>query len=196
MTTPGGSETPEPPRRSRSDGDLPITGPPLANRPPRTDPFPLELIASSGDGVVAFDRELRHTAWNPRMEELTGVSPDTALGRGLIEVFPPPRHAEITSLLERALAGETVTSDDFVWSTPDTFVERWLSAVFAPHRDSSGAIRGVVGVVRDVTARRVVAEASAPVMPHFRRLVEQAVVGMYVITDLSYRYATPRLAVT
>ena len=193
MTIPGGTETPVPPRRGRSDGDLPITPAPAA-RPLRPDALPLELIASFGDGVVAFDRELRHTAWNPRMEELTGVSPDAALGRGLIEVFPPSRHAEITSLLDRALAGETVTSDDFVWSTPDTVVERWLSAVFAPHRDSSGAIRGVVGIVRDVTARRMVAEAMAPVVPEFRRLVEQAVVGMYVLQDLRYRYANPRLA--
>jgi diguanylate cyclase (GGDEF)-like protein/PAS domain S-box-containing protein len=160
------------------------------------DRLPFELIASSGDGVIAFDRDLRHTAWNPRMEELTGVSPDAALGRGLLEVFPPPRHAEIASLLERALAGETVTSDDFVWPSVHLVVERWLSAVFAPHRDSTGAIRGVVGIVRDVTARRMVAEASAPVAPEFRRLVEQSVVGMYVIQDGRYRYANPRLAAT
>ena len=87
MTIPGGTETPVPPRRGRSDGDLPITpAPPPAPRLPRIDALPLELIASFGDGVVAFDRELRHTAWNPRMEELTGVASDAAIGKGLIEV--------------------------------------------------------------------------------------------------------------
>jgi diguanylate cyclase (GGDEF)-like protein/PAS domain S-box-containing protein len=165
-------------------------------RPARVDVQPVELIASAGDGVVAFDRELRHTVWNPRMEELTGISPEAALGRGLLEVFPAPRHAEITSLLERALAGETVTSDDFVWSSSETVVERWLCAVFAPHRDSTGGIRGVVGILRDVSARRMVAEASAPIAPEFRRLVEQSVVGMYVLQDGRYRYANPRLAAT
>ncbi len=165
-------------------------------RPARVDVQPVELIASAGDGVVAFDPELRHTVWNPRMEELTGISSEAALGRGLLEVFPAPRHAEITSLLERALAGETVTSDDFVWSSSETVVERWLCAVFAPHRDSTGGIRGVVGVLRDVSARRMVAEASAPIAPEFRRLVEQSVVGMYVLQDGRYRYANPRLAAT
>ena len=169
---------------------------PVDLRPARADLLPRELIASSGDGVVAFDRDFRHTVWNPRMEELTGVSADAALGRGLLEIFPPPRHVEITALLERALAGETVTSDDFVWSSPEAVVERWLSAVFSPHRDSNGGIRGVVGVIRDVTARRLVAEASAPLEPEYRRLVEQSVVGMYVLQDGRYRYANPRLAAT
>ena len=197
MSIPGGSGTPVPPRVARLDGELPaaITTP-VDLRPARADTLPRELIASSGDGVVAFDRDLRHTVWNPRMEELTGVSSDAALGRGALEILPPSRHAEISTLLERALAGETVTSDDFVWSSPEAVVERWLSAVFSPHRDSNGGIRGVVGVVRDVSARRLVAEASAPLEPEYRRLVEQSVVGMYVLQDGRYRYANPRLAAT
>jgi diguanylate cyclase (GGDEF)-like protein/PAS domain S-box-containing protein len=154
----------------------------------------MELIASSGDGLIAYDRNLKHVAWNPRMEELTGVSPDAALGRGLLEVFPAPRQSQIAALLERALAGETVHADDFAWPTREG--ERWLSAVFAPHRDGVGGIRGVVGVVRDVTARRLVAESTAPVALEFRRLVEQSVVGMYVIQDGRYRYANPKLAST
>ncbi len=156
----------------------------------------MEVIASSGDGLVAYDRNLRHTVWNPRMEELTGVSPDAALGRVILEVFPPARQAQISTLLERALSGETVTSDDFAWPSARAGGERWLSTVFAPHRDSTGGIRGVVGVVRDVTARRMLAEASVPVELEFRRLVEQSVVGMYLIQDGRYRYANPKLAAT
>jgi diguanylate cyclase (GGDEF)-like protein/PAS domain S-box-containing protein len=196
MTIPGGSGTPsQTPHVTRSDGGPPSReSDPDAQPPLRVEALPHELLASSGDGIVAFDRNLRHTAWNPRMEDLTGLSPDLVLGRGLIEVFPPPRHAEITSLLERALAGETVASDDFVWPSAHVVVERWLSAVFAPHRDDAGAIRGVVGIIRDVTARRMVAEATAPVAPEFRRLVEQSVVGMYVLKDGRYRYANPKLA--
>jgi len=197
MSITGGSGTPVPPRVARADGELPAAvTTPVDLRPARADTLPRELIASSGDGVVAFDRDFRHTVWNPRMEELTGVSPDAALGRGVLEILPPSRHLEMTALLERALAGETVTSDDFVWSSPEAVVERWLSAVFAPHRDANGGIRGVVGVFRDVTARRLVAEASAPVEPEYRRLVEQSVVGMYVLQDGRYRYANPRLAAT
>ncbi len=53
-----------------------------------------------------------------------------------------------------------------------------------------------MGVVRDVTARRSVAEAAAPVELEFRRLVEQSVTGMYLIQDGRYRYANPRFAAT
>jgi diguanylate cyclase (GGDEF)-like protein/PAS domain S-box-containing protein len=198
MTTPGGSGTPVQPRIGRSDGDLAAPAAPAGELPraARAEALSTELIASSGDGFVAYDRNLHHTVWNPKMEEWTGVSSEAALGRDVLQVFPPARQAEISTLLERALAGDVVTSDDFPWPSPHAVVERWMSAAFAPHRDSAGTIRGVVGVVRDVTARRLVAEASARVEPEFRRLVEQSVVGMYVIQDGRYRYANPKLAAT
>jgi diguanylate cyclase (GGDEF)-like protein/PAS domain S-box-containing protein len=198
MSTPGGSGNPVPPRTGRPEGDLSTGQFPAVEvpAPSRDEPSAKELLASAGDGVLAFDRDLKLTSWNPRMEELTGVSPGAALGKGLLEVFPPPRHVEISTLLERALGGETVTSDDFVWTSPDAISEKWLGAVFAPHRDAAGGIRGIVGVLRDVTARRMVAEATAPVAPEFQRLVEQAVVGMYVLQDGRYRYANPKLAAT
>ena len=196
MTSPEGSGIGVPPRVERTDGDLPVPSPPEKDAPQadRGDALPLELIASTGDGLLAYDRNLRHTLWNPRMEELTGVSPGAALGRDILQVFPLPRQKDAAALLERALAGETVTSDDFSWPSPRG--ERWLSAVFSPHRDSTGGIRGVVGVVRDVTARRRIVEATAPVALEFRRLVEQSVAGMYLIQDGRYRYANPKFAAT
>src|SRR5262249_51325539 len=154
-----------PPRVERPGGDLGGPKAPASEpvRPARSDSLAMELLASSGDGVVAYDRNLRHTLWNPRMEELTGLSPDGVLGREVLQLFPAARQREITTLLERALAGETVSSDDFAWPSGADGGERWMSAVFAPHRDASGGVRGVVGIVRDVTARRLIAEASAPV---------------------------------
>ena len=130
MTSPEGSGTGVPPRVERADGDLPVPSRPGPDIPQgdRGDAFPLELIASTGDGLIALDRNLRHTLWNPRMEELTGVSPDAALGRDILQVFPLSRQKDAAALLERALAGETVTSDDFSWPSPRGGGERWLSA--------------------------------------------------------------------
>ena len=46
------------------------------------------LIASSVDGVLAFDHECRYTVWNPGMERISGVPAAEALGRVAFDVFP------------------------------------------------------------------------------------------------------------
>src|ERR1700730_3707848 len=77
-----------------------------------------ELFASCGEGIVAYDRELRHVAWNPFMEELTGRPATDVLGRTAAEVFPHLGDQGVVPLLERALSGETVTSHDISWPAP------------------------------------------------------------------------------
>ena len=53
----------------------PSSTPPLDASPVPSldvDQLSRELVSSCGEGIVAYDRELRHVAWNPFMEELTG----------------------------------------------------------------------------------------------------------------------------
>src|SRR5713226_968474 len=93
---------------------------PLSSAPFEESPAPpldvsqlsRELVASCGEGIVAYDRELCHVAWNPFMEELTGRPAADVLGRTAAEVFPHLRDQGVAPLLERALSGETVTSHD------------------------------------------------------------------------------------
>ena len=44
------------------------------------------LIASSVDGIFAFDREGRYTIWNPAMHRMSGIAKDEVVGRGAWEV--------------------------------------------------------------------------------------------------------------
>ena len=152
-----------------------------------------ELISSSGEGIVAYDRDLKHVAWNPFMEEFTGRPATDVIGHYASEIFPHLREQGILPLLERALAGETVTSHDVAWPNPRLQKSRWMSGTYAPHRDANGGIKGVVGVIRDVTRRRQAEEALLSVAPEFRCLVEQSLVGVYLIQDGRYRYANPKL---
>ncbi|MEP6993701.1 MAG: EAL domain-containing protein [Acidobacteriota bacterium] len=161
---------------------------------PDTELLSAELIASAGEGIVAYDRDLRHVTWNSFMETLTGFSPAEVLGRETFEVFPHLRDQGIAPLFERALAGETVTSHDFSWPALPSGSSRWISAVYAPHRDGNGTIRGVIAVLRDVTDRRRTEEALLSVAPEFRCLVEQSLVGIYLIQDGRYRYVNAKIA--
>jgi diguanylate cyclase (GGDEF)-like protein/PAS domain S-box-containing protein len=153
-----------------------------------------DVIASAGQGIVVYDRALRHVMWNRAMERLTGFAASDVLGRNALQLFPQLRDQGIADLLERALAGETVTAPDVPFRAEGATGSVWLSGTYAPHRDASGAVVGAVGIVRDVTDRRRAEHLSSTVEPQFRTLVEQSLVGMYVAQDGRFRYANPRLA--
>src|SRR5687768_9703228 len=113
-----------------------------------------EIIDNAGEGIVVYDRELRYVLWNRFMEEMTGMVSDDVLGRCAVDLFPHIREQQVDELLVRALAGETVSSPDVLWHVPQTERRGWMSAVYRPHADSSGAVVGVIALIRDITARK------------------------------------------
>jgi two-component system cell cycle sensor histidine kinase/response regulator CckA len=113
-----------------------------------------EIIEGAGEGIVVYDRELRYLVWNPFMERLTGMSADEVLGKAAPDLFPHIREQRVMELLERALAGEQVTTPDLAFYVPKTGRRGWVSSTYGPHRNSKGEIIGVTGIVRDITDRR------------------------------------------
>ena len=74
--------------------------------------FAAEIIDHAGEGIVAYDRELRYLLWNHFMEELTGLPADQVLGLHAPEVFPQLLEQGVAALLQRAMNGETVAAPD------------------------------------------------------------------------------------
>ncbi len=153
-----------------------------------------EVLAGAGEGFVVYDRWMRHVLWNPAMERFTGLAARDVLGRGALQLFPELREQGVADLLERALAGETVTAPDVAHQVPGSTSTTWLAGTYSPHRDGSGRIVGVVGVLRDVGDRRKAERVSGGAGPQLRALVEQAPAGMFVLQDGRFRYANPKLA--
>jgi|GEM_PF-980274 len=114
-----------------------------------------EMIASAAEGIIVYDRELRYLLWNPFMENLTGMAAPGVLGKKALDVFPHLKECGVDKLLEQALSGQTVYSSDIPFRISSTGKSGWVSALYAPHRDGSGKIVGVIGNVRDVTERRI-----------------------------------------
>jgi diguanylate cyclase (GGDEF)-like protein/PAS domain S-box-containing protein len=109
--------------------------------------FARDIIDNAGDGIAVYDRELRCVLWNQCMQDWTGRDALSAIGRPATELFPREQHAD--DLLQRALAGETVSSPDL------QFDRRWVSVVYRPYvDDETDAISGVIAVARDVTERK------------------------------------------
>jgi len=89
--------------------------------------FATEIIENAGEGIVVYDTQLRYVLFNRFMEELTGLRAADVVGRSAPEVFPHIREQHVDELLQRALAGEQVSSPDIFYYVPNSDRRGWVS---------------------------------------------------------------------
>jgi len=118
-----------------------------------------EVISSAGEGIIVYDREFRYVLWNHFMEELTGTPAEQVLGKKAQDLFPHLREQGVDRLLEQALAGETLVSQDIPYHIPQSGKSGWVIGTYVPHRDAEGNIIGVIAMVHDITDRKRAEEA-------------------------------------
>jgi PAS domain S-box-containing protein len=152
--------------------------------------FNRAIIEGAGEGIVAYDRELRYQVFNPFMERLTGKRADEVLGRLAPEVFPRLRTSGIEDCIRRALKGEVVKISDVL--VPKHSAEGrdvWESGTFAPQYDGESNIVGAIGLIFDITDRHmaeetfraiVVGTASTTGSDFFPSLVKQMAAALHV----------------
>jgi len=123
--------------------------------------FNQQVIASAQEGIIVFDRDLKHQVWNPFMEALTGLSAAEVIGKHPAAVFPSIRDERIINQLNRALAGETLPPVDLHFEVPPTGRSGWVSNSSAPLRNAKGEIVGAIGIVREITEQKQAEERIA-----------------------------------
>lgn len=116
--------------------------------------FSESLIASSVDGILAFDREFRYTVWNPAMERITGMSKDEVLGRRAFDLFPFLNVIGEDRFFAAALAGRSVASAERPYMIGQTGRQGFFEAHYSPQYGEGGEIIGGLAVVRDTTERQ------------------------------------------
>ncbi|HEY4001027.1 MAG TPA: ATP-binding protein [Candidatus Xenobia bacterium] len=121
---------------------------------PDEDELNRQIVANLQDGLIVLDSERRYRAWNKGMEAMSGLPASQVLGRRPEELFPFLKAAGAFDLFDRALAGETVSSDDFPYEVPGTGRKGWSWQTMAPLRNHQGDIVGIIITVREVTQRR------------------------------------------
>ena len=118
--------------------------------------FNREIIEGAAQGIIVYDAELRYVVFNPFMQRLTGKSADEVLGRVAMDVFPRLRTSGVEDILRRALNGEVVHAHDILVPRHSSEgYDVWEACTFAPHLDANGKTVGVIGLVHDITERRL-----------------------------------------
>jgi PAS domain S-box-containing protein len=139
----------------------------------------LRLVIDGLPGMVFYvDRDRRYRFANRAAGEWFARPPRDFEGRKISELLGEATFQSVRERLDRALAGEEVEAD-FRHSYPDR--ERDVRAHYVPDRALDGEIRGMVAFVQDVTEQRQAERALRDSEERFRRMVEIAVEGIWIV---------------
>ncbi len=111
------------------------------------------LVENAPDMVQRFDRELRHLYINPAVRRLTGMPPQSFVGRTYGELGFPE---ELVTAWDKALRGifETGVESVIEFEMPTRSGSRCMEARLVPEFSKDGSIESVLAVSRDITDRK------------------------------------------
>lgn len=134
------------------------------------------LIESSPLAIIALDLDGKVNRWNPAAEQIFGWSAEEALGR-FNPIIPKEKEEDFKSRTEAVLQGKVFANMEVRRLRKDgSLIEVSLST--APLRDATGEIRGVMGILEDMTERKRAEEELKRSEGRFRRLAESNLLGI------------------
>jgi PAS domain S-box-containing protein len=150
---------------------------------------------SSAVGQAQVEPETgRYLRANPKFCEITGYSEEELLRMTFSELTHPEDREHDTTAHERMVRGETqeVTREKRYRRKDGTTV--WVDIHASLIRDEGGRPLRTLAVVQDITARKEAEAARNRAEEKFRCLVEQSLVGIYVIQGDRFVYVNPKMA--
>jgi PAS domain S-box-containing protein len=132
----------------------------LNEQPLQSHPILTQLLDSSEEGILAFDREFRYIEWNKAMERISGLARTEVLGKCAFDLFPFIKETGEDKNLRAALVGEKSSSDNRPFFVPATGRKGFFKAFYSPLLDSQAQIVGGIAIVLDITERKRAEEAA------------------------------------
>lgn len=117
--------------------------------------FSDRLIASSFDGILAFDKNFCYTLWNSGMERISGKKSSDVLGKKAFEVFPFLKETGEDKNFYDALMGKSSVTKDRPYNVKETNQNGYFEGYYSPILDESDNVLGGQAIIRDITKRKI-----------------------------------------
>ena len=113
------------------------------------------IVESMRDGIMVLNGDFNITYWNQAMENISQIQRRDAVNSGKLpwDLFPHLAEQGIDKMMKQAMTGTVAIKDEIPYRMADGS-EGFTSEMFLPLRTADGDIRGIVGIIRDITERR------------------------------------------
>ena len=110
------------------------------------------LVENTSDLIFLIEKDYTVRSVNAAVERFMGTKRINIEGHSINELFP----AETAEKFRSYLTDTLLTGEQGVYETvmPRTQKQRWISTSINPVRDADGNVTGILGVSRDITAKK------------------------------------------
>ena len=153
-----------------------------------SEKFAHSIITSIADGLFVLNPDFQYTIWNPAMEKLAKVPKENIIlqNKKPWEIFPHLKKVGIDKVMKRAMKGEVILNQEVPYYLQDG-ISGFTSESYFPLKTPEGKMRGVIGVIHEITERKKAEEAlkeSRAKLKNFSKQTEQlSLVAASLITE-------------
>jgi PAS domain S-box-containing protein len=143
------------------------------------------IVEGSADAIVACTTTGEILTWNHGAEVISGLTAQQAIGRKASSFSPPDRKSLMDHCVDCVAKGDTITNYEGMVQHASGQVVHVTVAGF-PIRDLAGGITAITAILRDNTERHKAEHALRESEERFRKVFEQAPVGICVVGPDTY----------
>jgi diguanylate cyclase (GGDEF)-like protein/PAS domain S-box-containing protein len=137
------------------------------------------MVATSSDAIMAVNLDGSILTWNAGAERMYGYSAEEMIGHSLQTIVPEDRANELTAALDRVRLGQPEEIETVRKRKDGSLVE--VSISLSPLTDADSTVIASTGIHRDISAAKRAAQALRDSEERYRRIVEAAFEGVWII---------------